>query len=90
MCTRTAALELAESGIRVNAIAPGPIATEIVEGLTETQQTLASRDELIKPVPLGRAGTPENCADPALFLASDAAEYITGELLHVDGGWHVF
>jgi NAD(P)-dependent dehydrogenase (short-subunit alcohol dehydrogenase family) len=90
MITRGAALELSEFGIRVNAVAPGQIATEFVEGWTEEAQEKGSAGELAKPIPLGRAGTPEDCAGAYLFLASDAASYVTGELLHVDGGWQVF
>jgi len=90
MITRGTALELAEHGIRVNAVAPGQIATEFVEGWSETARRAARNDELIKPVPLGRAGTPEDVAGAYLFLASDDAAYVTGELVHVDGGWQVF
>ncbi|AUV80366.1 short-chain dehydrogenase [Salinigranum rubrum] len=90
MITRGAALELAEHGIRVNAVAPGQIATEFVEGLAERQRRAAENDEHIKPVPLGRAGEPADLAGAYLYLASDAAGYVTGELLHVDGGWQVF
>jgi glucose 1-dehydrogenase len=89
MMTRTAALELADEGIRVNAVAPGQIATEIVPGLAERQRELARTEGHLKPVPLGRAGEPEDVAGAYLFLASEAADYVTGELLFVDGGWQV-
>ncbi len=89
MMTRTAALDLAAEGIRVNAVAPGQIATEIVPGLAERQRELARTEGHLKPVPLGRAGEPEDVAGAYLFLASEAADYVTGELLFVDGGWQV-
>jgi NAD(P)-dependent dehydrogenase (short-subunit alcohol dehydrogenase family) len=88
--TRVAAYELAEHDIRVNAIAPGAIATEIVEGLTEEQRERAQTDDHVKAIPMGRAGEAQDCAGPALFLASDDAGYVTGELLYVDGGWHTY
>lgn len=90
MITRGTALELSDHGIRVNAVAPGQIATEFAEGWREEAVEAAENDELLKPVPLGRAGFPEDVAGAMLFLASDDAEYITGELLHVDGGWQIF
>jgi NAD(P)-dependent dehydrogenase (short-subunit alcohol dehydrogenase family) len=90
MITRGTALELAEHGIRVNAVAPGQIATEFGEGWSEEAVEAVENDELLKPVPLGRAGFPEDIAGTMLFLASDDAEYITGELIHVDGGWQIF
>jgi NAD(P)-dependent dehydrogenase (short-subunit alcohol dehydrogenase family) len=89
MLTRTAALELAPE-IRVNAIAPGAVATEFLDGLTEQQRELAAEGGHIKEIPMERAGEPEDVAGPALFLASDDAAYVTGELLYVDGGWHTF
>jgi len=89
MITRGSALELAEHGIRVNAVAPGQIATEFLDGWTDDAQRGAAGDELLKPVPIGRAGFPTDVAPAATFLASDAADYITGELLHVDGGWQI-
>ncbi|MFC4360108.1 SDR family NAD(P)-dependent oxidoreductase [Halobium salinum] len=90
MITRGAALELAEHGVRVNAVAPGQIATEFVEGWTAEATEKGAEGGLAKPIPLGRAGTPEDCAGAYLYLASDAASYVTGELLHVDGGWQVY
>lgn len=90
MITRGASLELADHGIRVNAVAPGQIATEMVEGWSDEARHAAANDELIKPVPLGRAGSPADVAGAALFLASDDASYVTGEILYVDGGWQVF
>jgi NAD(P)-dependent dehydrogenase (short-subunit alcohol dehydrogenase family) len=85
MITRGAALELAEHDIRVNAVAPGQIATEFLEGWTEEAQ----EGEFLKPVPQGRAGRPEDVAGATLYLASEQAGYTTGELLHVDGGWQI-
>ncbi|PSQ05290.1 short-chain dehydrogenase [Halobacteriales archaeon QS_4_69_31] len=90
MITRGSALELAEHGIRVNAVAPGHIATEFVEGWTEEAKQTIADDEMIKPVPLGRAGLPEDVAGAFLYLASEEASYVTGELVTVDGGWSVF
>jgi NAD(P)-dependent dehydrogenase (short-subunit alcohol dehydrogenase family) len=89
MITRTAALELAAEDIRVNAVAPGQIATEFTPGLADRQRELARTGGHLKPVPLGRAGEPADVAGAYLFLASEAAEYVTGELLFVDGGWQV-
>lgn len=85
MLTRGAALELGEIGIRVNAVAPGQIATELDEGWT----TEAKTGDFLKGVPLDRAGTPEDVAGAFLWLASEDASYVTGALLHVDGGWQV-
>lgn len=87
MLTRGAALELASEGIRVNATAPGQIATEFTEDGTESTQERAGDDGFLKPIPMGRAGFPDDVAGATLFLASDRAGYTTGELLHVDGGW---
>ncbi|MFB6073889.1 MAG: SDR family NAD(P)-dependent oxidoreductase [Haloarculaceae archaeon] len=90
MLTRGAALELGDTGIRVNAVAPGQIATEFLEGWTEEARESAERGEgFLKRIPMERAGTPADVAPAVLYLASDAAGYTTGELLHVDGGWQV-
>ncbi|MFC6940081.1 SDR family NAD(P)-dependent oxidoreductase [Salinirubellus sp. GCM10025818] len=89
MITRGSALELAEYGIRVNAVAPGQIATEFTEGWTEEANRKAEEDDFLKPLPMGRAGVPEDVAPAMLYLASEGAGYTTGELLAVDGGWQV-
>ena len=82
--TRSLALELAPSGIRVNAVAPGCIATDMVRALgTETRAML--EDE----TPMGRLGTPEEIAKAVCFLASDSASFITGQTLTIDGGFIV-
>jgi len=89
MITRTAALELADHDIRVNAVAPGFTATNLSEGGPDGLRETVASGETLKPVPMGRAGEPDEIADAALYLCSDAASYITGELLFVDGGYRV-
>jgi len=89
MITRGAALELAGMDIRVNAVAPGIVPTELYEGYSDKYHTDEELEELVKPIPMGRPGMPEEVADATLFLASDAAGYTTGETLFVDGGWMV-
>lgn len=86
--TRALASEWAPSGIRVNAVAPGYIATPMVQGLIERGTVVSAR--LCRRIPMGRLGTPQDVADPILFLASDAARYVTGATLSVDGGWAAF
>ena len=83
--TKTVALQLADSGIRVNAIAPGVIATidTINKQILEEGE---KRKEKEKDIPFHRIGTPEEIAKIALFLASDDASYITGSLIYADGG----
>jgi len=89
MITRTAALELAGTSVRVNAVAPGQIATEFLEGWTEEAREAVDAGGYLKEIPMERAGTPADVAPAVCYLASDAAGYTTGDLLHVDGGWHV-
>jgi 3-oxoacyl-[acyl-carrier protein] reductase len=79
--TRTVAKEVASRGITVNAIAPGFIDTEMTKHLKAEW-----REELKKRIPLGRFGSPGDVAEAVAFLASDAAGYITGQVLGVDGG----
>ena len=80
---RTAALELARYGVRVNAIAPGPFATNIAVGRADAD---AFRAAQIGAVPLGRVAAPEEIRGLALLLASDASGFITGEQIVIDGG----
>ena len=80
--TRSLAMELAPSGIRVNCVAPGDIETDMVRVLG--RETL---DQLAADTPLGRLGKPEDIAHAAAFLASDKASFITGQVLTVDGGF---
>ena len=80
--TRSLAMELAPSGIRVNCVAPGVIDTDMVKVLGE--ETLK---DLAEQTPLGRLGTPEDVAAAIAFLASDDASFITGQVLGVDGGF---
>jgi len=79
--TRTTAKEVASRGITVNAVAPGFIETAMTQKLPE-----AVRAEILKRVPLGAVGQPEDVANGVLFLASDLARYITGHVLVIDGG----
>lgn len=81
MLTRSAALELDAHGIRVNAVAPGPIATEIREGWSEEASEIEGSDGLPS-----RAGTPADLPGAYLYLASEGASYVTGETVWVDGG----
>ncbi len=80
--TKSSARELARFGIRVNALAPGYIQTPMTESLTETQ-----KEEVLRMIPLATFGKPEDVAKAALFLASSLSQYITGEVLRVDGGF---
>jgi NAD(P)-dependent dehydrogenase (short-subunit alcohol dehydrogenase family) len=82
--TRAMALALADKGIRVNAVAPGTIATELAAKAVLTSDEAKNR--ILSRTPLKRLGAPSEIADAVAFLASDAASYITGEVLVVDGG----
>jgi 3-oxoacyl-[acyl-carrier protein] reductase len=79
--TKSTAKELASRGITVNAVAPGFIETDMTDVLGENV-----REELMKLIPLSRLGKPEDVAHLVRFLASSGADYITGQVIHVDGG----
>jgi NAD(P)-dependent dehydrogenase (short-subunit alcohol dehydrogenase family) len=81
--TKVAALEAATAHVRVNAVAPGPIQTDMYERFTRTEER---KDAFTEMVPLKRAGRPEEVANTIVFLASDAASYITGQIVGIDGG----
>jgi NAD(P)-dependent dehydrogenase (short-subunit alcohol dehydrogenase family) len=77
------ALEVAKSGIRVNAVAPGPTDTGMLTRFTGTQ---ANKAALMATVPMGRLGLTDELANAIVFLASDEASFIDGHILNVDGG----
>ena len=83
--TKTAALEYAKSGVRVNAVCPGVIQTPMVDRMTgkkkEAEQQFASME------PVGRMGQPEEVANAVIWLCSDEASFVTGDAMAVDGGW---
>ena len=82
--TRVMALSLADKGIRVNAVAPGTIATELAAQAVLTSEEARAR--IMSRTPMRRLGEPSEIADTVAYLASDAASYITGEIVVVDGG----
>ena len=85
--TRSLAAEYAARGVRINAIAPAYIETDMVEGYLKAKDDPAGERERVMGLhPVGRMGQPEEVAGPALFLASDDASFISGEVLVVDGG----
>lgn len=81
--TKVAALEAAASGVRVNAVAPGPVETDMLTRLTRTPDKKAA---FLSSVPLRRGAKPEEIADAIVFLSSDKATFITGQIIRVNGG----
>lgn len=84
LLTQAAAREAAGSGVRVNAVAPGTVETDLTLGLASSAELAALGRER---VPLGRLGLPREVAAAVAYLSSDAASYVTGHVLVVDGGW---
>ena len=82
--TKSLAIAYAPDGIRVNAVAPGWIATQLTQAL---QDDRTRSEAILSRTPLGRWGEPADVAGPVLFLASDAARFVTGVVLPVDGGY---
>jgi NAD(P)-dependent dehydrogenase (short-subunit alcohol dehydrogenase family) len=82
--TRVLALEWADKGVTVNAICPGPFGTEMNRPLLEDP---VKYQAFLSKIPMGRWGDLHEIAGPVLFLASDAASFVTGSSLFVDGGW---
>jgi NAD(P)-dependent dehydrogenase (short-subunit alcohol dehydrogenase family) len=82
--TKSAALEGATAGVRVNAVAPGPVATEMLDRFAGTEEGKAG---FLATIPARRAATPEEIAQTIVFLAGDKARYLTGQCIAVDGGY---
>lgn len=82
--SKSLAKEIGSKGIRVNVVAPGFIHSDMTDKLSEE-----IRDNMVKSIPLGRAGEPEDIADTVCFLASEQARYITGQVLEVNGGMNM-
>jgi 3-oxoacyl-[acyl-carrier protein] reductase len=82
--TKSVAREVASRGITVNAVAPGFIETDMTAGMTDK-----AREAVTAAIPMGRVGSPEDVAGTTVFLLSAAAAYVTGQVLGVDGGFHM-
>jgi NAD(P)-dependent dehydrogenase (short-subunit alcohol dehydrogenase family) len=88
MLTKVLGIEWSRRGVRVNAIAPAYVETEMIADLAE--RGLLDRARLAQRTPMGRLATPDDVASAALYLASDASSYVTGTVLTVDGGWTAY
>ena len=86
--TKSMAIELAPHGIQVNAIAPGWVETDMT-AVVRTEAFKAMNDEILQRTPAGRWGKPEEMAGTAIFLASSASDFVTGETIRVDGGYAI-
>lgn len=84
MLTKTIARDLGPDGIRVNAVGPGSIPTDLNADLYSDKQREA---DLCAKLPLRKRGTKDNIANGVLFLASDESSYITGQIIYIEGGW---
>jgi NAD(P)-dependent dehydrogenase (short-subunit alcohol dehydrogenase family) len=85
--TRVLAIEWTRHNIQVNAIGPSYLETELTKGVRESK---VISENLLRRTPIGRFGKPEEVVGAALYLASDASSYVTGQALFVDGGWLAF
>lgn len=83
--TKTSALEYAKQGLRINAVCPGVIRTPMIDRVTGKDKAVEKNYEAMEPV--GRMGEPEEVAEAIVWLCSDAASFVTGHALAVDGGW---
>ena len=88
MLTKILAIEWAAAGVRVNCLAPGYVTSDLVQRLSA--QGILDTRQLANRTPMGRLGTPEEIGAVAVFLASDAAAFVTGEVLTADGGWSAY
>lgn len=86
--TKVLAIEWAKHNINVNAIAPGYIKTKLVADVIARK--IMDKETLVRRIPIGRLGTPEDVAKIAVFLASSESDYVTGETILVDGGWQAY
>lgn len=84
--TKAAAMEVAGQGIRVNAVAPGGIVTEMLDRFTDGRESEVAK-YLTSLHPIGRLGLAQEIAQPVLWLASEASSFVTGQIIPVDGGW---